>query len=129
VRSSEIRVARFSSAALAVVPIASSAGAVDSRAVERTLLVAFAGFVVVVGLLGLALVAAVSGHHRRRLLRSAVVVETACAVVAVGATILVGAGRDFSRLEQSVLFAGAIFFIVCLALVIHAFLSSRSAGA
>jgi hypothetical protein len=115
--------------ALALVPWVANAAAVDSRAVERTLIAAFAGFVIVVALLGLALVAALAGRERRRRLRFAMVVESACAVAAVGGVMAVGSGHDFSRLEQSILVAGVLFLAVCAGLVLHAFASRRPANA
>jgi hypothetical protein len=120
--------AHVGAAALAFVPSIASAASVDSRAVERTLLAVFAGFVIVVALLGLAPVAALGGRHRRRLLRFAIAVESTCALAAVAGAIVAGSGRDFSRLEHSILVAGALFLVVCIALVIHAFAASRSAG-
>lgn len=118
------RVARKLAWALVVAPLVASAVVVDQHAVHRSLEGVFLGFVVLVVAVGIALVAWIGARgHRRQRVRRAAIVLSASALAAVGTVVFVGEGRDFSRLENTMLVAGALVVGVCLGLVAHAFLS------
>lgn len=122
-------VARGLAATLVLAPLAASAVVVDQHAVHRSLESVFLAFVALVVAVGMGLVAWIGGRERRRQhLRRAAVALSASGLAAVGAVVVVGESGDFTRLESSMLGAGALVVGVCLALVAHALLSRAKRG-